>query len=322
MSHLFRRSAPGLLLVVALVWLWLPGTGSASAFPPDIAAKAAIIVDDHSGRVLWEMNGHERRPPASITKIVTGIVALEHRRPSDIVRVRTGWEEMTDSTLMGLFKGEYLTVEDLLYGLMLMSGNDAAVELAREVGGSEANFVGMMNDKMAELGLTDSHFTNPHGLDHPDHYTSVHDITMIGRYAMRNPTFARVAGTREINRRGRWGYYPMRNLNRFLFTYPGVDGVKTGFTDNARQTLVASLNRDGRRYYLGLLASNYYPTEGEVLLNAFFEQYTPPTTVDESVDDPIGRRLPVADRHEPAPYRPRRLAPPRQVGPPVSENLY
>jgi serine-type D-Ala-D-Ala carboxypeptidase (penicillin-binding protein 5/6) len=323
MTWLLRLAVAGLVVAV-MAMMSPPGTSQANVFPPEIASPAAIIVDDQSGESLFEKNAHARRAPASITKIVTALVVLEHRRPGDLVRIRTEWTELEDSTLMGLFKGEYLTIEDLLYGLMLPSGNDAALELAREVGGSETNFVGLMNDKVAELGLVNTRFANPHGLDHPDHYTSAYDMTMLARYAMRNPVFAKIAGTKEIQFSGRWGYYPLRNLNRILFTYPGVDGVKNGFTDNALSTVVASLTRDGRRYFVTLLGCNHCPSEGGVLLDSFFDVYQPPKH-DGSIttDDPIARRRPVPNEHYALPYRDWQLVPVIPNGQiPRGENLY
>jgi D-alanyl-D-alanine carboxypeptidase len=152
--------------------------------------------------------------------------------------------ELADSTLMGLYPADKISLEDLLYGLMLPSGNDAALAIANHVAGSKQAFAELMNAKMKELDLTDSHFVNPHGLDVTDHYTSAYDLTMVSRYGMQNPLFRElaVAKSHPVNlwRKGEKMSYNILNLNRLLTLYPGADGIKIGFTENAGRTIVVA----------------------------------------------------------------------------------
>src|SRR5205823_3116580 len=139
----------------------------------------------------------------------------------------------TESTVMGLMPGQTVTLETLLYGLMLPSGNDAAIAIARHIGGSEQRFVQMMNDKARALGLQDTQFKNPHGLDVEGHYSSAYDLAAMSRYGMQNPKFSDLATARHWTGDG----FELWNLNRLLGLYPGADGVKVGFTDNAGRCL-------------------------------------------------------------------------------------
>lgn len=242
---------------------------------PAISAESAAIVDGPTGRMLYGKNAHARMAPASVTKIMTAILALEKGRLSDYVRVNVdGWamRAANGSSIMGLAPGEILTLEDLLYGLMLPSGNDAAVAIAEHVGGSVENFVRMMNDKAVELGLKDTHFANPHGLDEEGHYSSAYDLAMIGRYAMRNADFARIVGTRAYVANGKHTY-SLLNGNRLLGQYQGVDGVKTGYTEKAGQSFVASVNRDGRRVFVGLIRSSDRYRDARLLFDYFFRDF-------------------------------------------------
>ncbi|MBI3978741.1 MAG: D-alanyl-D-alanine carboxypeptidase [Chloroflexi bacterium] len=250
-----------------------PGPAIAQAAPaiapPRISGQAAVVIDDTTGQVVYEQNAHQHLPPASTTKVVTALVALQHSALQDIVRVDVEWSDLEDSTIMGLLRGEIVTLEDLLYGLMLPSGNDAAVAIARHVGGTEERFVQMMNDEAKRLGLTDSHFANPHGLDAEGHYTSPYDLAQFARLAMRNPAFAAIAAAPNAARHGKQ-VYSLRNINRVLRVYPGATGVKTGYTDNAWQTVVASANRNGRPVYVAVMRSWDYAGDAVALFDYFY----------------------------------------------------
>src|SRR3990172_91439 len=178
---------------------------------------------------------------------MTALLALERGQLDRLVRVDVDASQLGYSSVMGLRPGEELTLEDLLYGLLLPSGNDAALAVAGHLGGSVARFVDLMNQRAAELGLVNTHFANPHGLDAPEHYSSAADLVRLARTAMANPTFAKIVSTRERTVRGKLATYELRNTNRLLGTYPGVDGVKTGSTDAAGQCLVAAAQRGGGR---------------------------------------------------------------------------
>ncbi len=254
-----------------------PPTKTGQAPAPPVNAASVVVIDEGSGQVLYEKDSHQRRPPASITKIVTAIVALDRADPGARVKASFDQSELVDSTLMGLRVGDELSLEDLLYGLMLPSGNDAALAIATYVGGSKAQFVQMMNDKVRELGLKDTQFRNPHGLDEDGHYTSAYDITMLARYGMRRyPLFARLAAARVWTVRSSRGPWDVYNLNRLLGSYQGADGVKIGYTDNAGRTIVASATRNGHRVYVGLLHCGDIVLDTTPLLNWAFDNYTWP----------------------------------------------
>ncbi|MBI2955361.1 MAG: D-alanyl-D-alanine carboxypeptidase [Chloroflexi bacterium] len=239
---------------------------------PDLIALSAAIIDGATGKMLYAKNAQARMAPASVTKIMTAVVALENARLSDYVQIKVNGYAMVGSSIMGLQPGEVLTLEDLLYGLMLPSGNDAALAIAQHVGGTEARFVQMMNEKAAALGLKDTHFMNPHGLDEDDHYSSAYDLAMLGRYAMQNPEFVKIAGTKTRVAKGK-NTYALVNGNRLLGQYDGLDGVKTGFTDNAGQSYVASVTRNGRRVFVGLIKSTDRYRDATELFDYFFHSF-------------------------------------------------
>jgi D-alanyl-D-alanine carboxypeptidase len=231
---------------------WAPPPVLGTLPAPSISAHAAVVIDEASGAVLFEKDGNARLPLASLTKVATALVVLEDGIPLDtVVTVDVDSRRMRGSSVMGLEPGDQFTVRDLLYGLMLPSGNDAALALGRAVAGSDAAFVTRMNALVERLGLRDTHFANAHGLSAMNHYSSAWDLAMLSRYAMANPAFAEIAGT------GYWLAQGSRtielgNVNSFL-QYPGADGVKTGFTYRSGKTLVASATRDGRRLFAVLL---------------------------------------------------------------------
>ena len=231
-----------------------------NAPPPNVSALGAVAIDERSGAVLYEKNAHARRAPASITKIVTAIVALENGNISDMVTVKYDPNELVDSTVMGVNVGDRLSLEDLLYGLMLPSGNDAALAIASHIAGSEKAFCDLMNAKMKVLGLADSHFVNAHGLDNKDHYSSAYDMAMVSRYAMQNPVFrklalAKVHAVTVWRANGTKESYDVFNLNKLLSIYPGADGIKVGYTENALRTIVGSVTKDGHRVFVALMGS-------------------------------------------------------------------
>lgn len=248
--------------------------------PPEVGAVSAVVVDEVSGAALYSKNAHLERAPASITKIVTAIVALERGKLDDLITVRYDPAELIDSTVMGINPGDQCTLEDLLYGLMLPSGNDAALAVANYVAGSNEAFAKLMNAKMAELGLQDSHFVNPHGLDAKGHYSSAYDMAMVSRYAMQNPTFRKLAAARlhEVTVQTPIGAkrYDVFNLNRLVGTYRGADGVKIGYTDSALRTIVGSATRDGHRVYVALMGSSNLWTDSPPLLDYAFQNFSWP----------------------------------------------
>ena len=211
---------------------------------PKINARAAVIYDRKSKKIIWGKKENERRPMASTTKIMTAIVVLEHANLNDTVTVskKSGG---TGGSRLGLKAGDKITVENLLYGLLLVSGNDAAVALAEYVGGSVEGFAKMMNEKAEELGLKDTHFVTPHGLDMQEHYTTALELAKMADYALNIKKFAQIVNTKNITISINGRSKNLKNTNELLGNLYGVNGVKTGFTNGANRCLVTSVNRDG-----------------------------------------------------------------------------
>lgn len=233
---------------------------------PPVTARAAVAIDAETGQVLYGLNHHERRPPASTTKIMTAILALETVDQQAWTVSGTDARKMPGSSVMGLRPGVYITMHDLLYGLMLPSGNDAALEIAKNVDGTVDAFVRRMNDKVAQLGLRDTHFDNPHGLDTRQHYSSAYDLAMLGRYAMGNEAFRAIAAT-QTHHLAPPSDYALRNGNTLLNKYAGAEGIKIGWTNRAGWTFVASAVRDGRRVIVALLQSDDRDGDAAALLD-------------------------------------------------------
>jgi D-alanyl-D-alanine carboxypeptidase len=225
--------------------------------PPSVSAPEAAVVDDDTGLLLYGRAPHAREAPASTTKIATAIVTLEHVQSLDtVVRVTVdgfGMAAADGSSIMGLAPGQRLTVRTLLYGLLLPSGNDAAEQLARSSGESRDQFVGWMNALASdELGLADTHFVNPSGLDADGHYSSAYDLAQLARRAMREDVFREIVETPQITSEG----FVLVGHNPLIGVYPGADGVKTGSTDAAGHTIVGSAVRDGHRLYAVVMHSD------------------------------------------------------------------
>ena len=207
-----------------------------------LSAEKYILLDAHTGRVLESRNADSRSLIASTTKIMTALVVC--RQCNVLSRVRIPKEAVgVEGSSMYLREGEVLTVQELLYGLMLRSGNDAAVALAIYCGGSVEGFAQLMNDQAHRLGLTDTHFVNPHGLDAPGHYSTARDLARLAAFAMDDPIFAMTVSTRNV----RIGERYLQNHNKLLWQVDGAEGVKTGYTKAAGRLLVSSATRNGRR---------------------------------------------------------------------------
>lgn len=230
------------LVIICIMLLVLPINIKAI----DTSATSAILVDTDSGRILYSKDIHNKRSVASISKIMTAIVAIESGKLDDVVCIS---DEIDKAYGSGIYikKGEHIKLEDLVYGLMLRSGNDAALAIAKYVGGSVPNFVSMMNDKAKELGMKNSIFNNPSGLDEEDdgNLSTAYDMSLLISYAIKNEEFKKIVGTKKYNVQTDMNVYSWTNKNRLLFSYKYTTGGKTGFTQNARRTLVTTASRDG-----------------------------------------------------------------------------
>ena len=229
---------------------------NASVPPPEIQGVAGVLIDSENGQVLYEKESHKHMYPASTTKILTAILAIEKTDLGEMVSIPLEACNV-DGSSIGLHENELISMEDLLYALMLSSGNDAAVAVAIHVGGSLSEFVEMMNAKATELGATDSHFNNPNGLPDENHYTSAYDLSLIAKYAMKNETFRKIVATRTkiINRTYPEAQTNLVNSSRLFSRYEGTIGVKTGYTEAAGQCLVAATKKENRELLSVVLAS-------------------------------------------------------------------
>ena len=229
---------------------WIAGTAAAllaavlftSTQVQALSAKKAIVVDAQTGRVLYAQGENDRALIASTTKIMTALIVCEQCNVLDRMQIPKEAVGIEGSS-MYLQEGEVLTLQELLYGMMLRSGNDAAVALAIYCGGTVEGFAQLMNDKAQRLGMENTHFVNPNGLDAPGHYSTARDMAILAAYAMENPIFRQTVSTKSVT----VGNRVLQNHNKLLWRVEGTDGVKTGFTKAAGRILVSSTTREGRR---------------------------------------------------------------------------
>ena len=233
-----------------------------------ISAQKAILMDAETGRVIYEKDAYSRSLIASTTKIMTALVVCEQCNVLDRVRIPKKAVGIEGSSIY-LKEGEILTVQELLYGMMLHSGNDAAVALAIYCGGTVEGFVQLMNDKAYRLGLTGTHFENPNGLDSPNHYSTARDLAVLTAVAMQNPIFAQTVSTKSV----RIGERSLQNHNKLLWRIDGADGVKTGYTRAAGRILVSSVRRDGRRLICVTINDGNDWADHQLLLEDAFRRY-------------------------------------------------
>ncbi|MGI6567327.1 MAG: D-alanyl-D-alanine carboxypeptidase [Firmicutes bacterium] len=268
---------------------WLAGTALVLAGPSlqaaeasgklDISASAAVLMDQQTGQVLWAKNPNWQRPIASLTKIMTAVLVLE-RCPLDEPAAVTREAARTPGSSMYLRGGTSYPVQDLLWGLLLASGNDAAEALAQHVAGSTEAFAAFMNRKAALLGARSSHFTNPHGLPDDNHYSTAYDLALITRYAMSIPQFAAIVASQRAvisepagSEPGRESSRPIYNKNRLLWQYEGANGVKTGYTTAAGRCLAASGTRHGRQVIAVVLDAPKMWEDAAALLTYGLEEF-------------------------------------------------
>jgi len=254
-QHCYRVLVALLVLATSAVWGQEPA-------PVLLTADAVVLMNSSSGDILFARQPHEHLPPASTTKVLTALIALEKLNLDAKIPVSAKAANVAPSRV-GLQPGDRIQAQDLLYGLLLKSGNDAAETLAEAIGGSVEGFAQLMNARAAELGARDSHFVNPHGLHDKDHYSSAYDLAVLFRQAMVRPLFAEIVRTHNAELRiesqndpaGGWRLVPIHNTNRLLTGYEGALGGKTGFTRAAKNCFVGEASRGGVSLVVAVLGS-------------------------------------------------------------------
>ncbi len=270
------------LLIVISSLLVLIFSLSINAFPFvasasnefETSAKAMCLMEATTNRVLKAKNEHERLPMASTTKIMTAITAIEYCEDLDEKFEVSKKSIGVSGTSLYLREGERLSIRDLLYGLMLVSGNDASVAIGERICGDVEFFVDLMNNTAKKIGAKDTHYANTHGLDEEGHYTSAYDLALISSYAMQNPTFKEIVGTKNtkiVSEQGKIRY--LQNKNKLLKSFDGAVGVKTGFTDDAGRCFVGSAERNGMTLVCSVLCCGPMFEDCATLLDEGFGNY-------------------------------------------------
>lgn len=252
------------------------------AAEPQINGKASILIDAQSGQVLYGKNIHTKLYPASTTKILTAILALENGNLTDMVKVGANPPKV-EGTKVYLREGEQVTLEQLLNAALIKSANDAALAIAEYIGGTEENFVKMMNDKAKEIGCKETTFNNSHGLTDEKHLTSAYDLSLMGKYAMQNEIFRSIVIKKTYDWDGVEWQSRLINLNKLLWRMPEATGIKPGYTTQAKNTLVASAKKDGKELIcviLGVESGDIY-NEAKTLLEYGFNNFQSINLVDK-----------------------------------------
>jgi D-alanyl-D-alanine carboxypeptidase (penicillin-binding protein 5/6) len=268
-------------LLIAVIPCEATETSSDSPKPPDIRATAAILIDAVSGQVLYAKNPDQPRPPASTTKIMTAILLLEHVRPEEIITA-SKQACRTEGSGLHLQPGEKVLARDMLYAILLRSANDGCVAVAEYIAGSEARFAEMMTAKAREIGATHTTFKNSHGLDCPGHLTTARDLAIIARYASLYPEFNAAVRTKyyTLARSSNSKDVLLRNHAKFLWKFPGADGVKTGYTYPAGRCFVGGATWNGWRLISVVLNSPDVVEETARLMKYGFQNFTPMVAVE------------------------------------------
>lgn len=287
-------------LLICCTVLTLLGGGARAEEEVETGARAAVLIERNTGMVLLRHNENEPLPMASTTKVMTALLALEKGNLDDVVTVgRNAYGVPGTSIYLNL--GEHITLRDLLYGLLLASGNDAAVAIAEHIGGSVEAFCAMMTERAAELGCENTVFVNPNGLPAEGHHTTAYDLALIAREAMKHETFREIVSTRRasIPWEGRSYDRILNNKNRLLTDYEGATGIKTGYTRAAGRCLVFGARRDGLEVIGVVLNCGDWFNEAARLMDLGFERYEGFTALSEGE---TVRVLPVTDGRQDAVY--------------------
>ncbi len=245
----------------------------AQAAPPTIRARGAILEDGSTGQALWEKDADRPLPMASIAKTMTAVVALERLRPDTVIPMQVPASQLAGLSVAGIRSGERLSLREMLFGMMLPSGADAALAIAQAAAGSPEQFVALMNQRSAALGMTNTHWVNVHGDDAPGQVSTARDLARLGRVALDTPVLAEVVATKEHSVRGLSATYTWRNTNDLLFIRPDATGIKTGTTPAAGDTLLASAQRGQRRAVAVVLNSPDRWGETGALFDHYFNHF-------------------------------------------------
>lgn len=268
-------------LSLAMTTIWGAMCAASASGAPSISAQAAVLM--HDGRVIYGKNENTRLPMASTTKLMTAILAIENAEPYDTVKI-TEEHCFVEGSSMYLKPGSEKTVLELLKGLMLVSGNDAALALASHTAGDTESFVELMNRKAAALGMKDTHFANPHGLSHPEHYSTARDMAVLMEYCMENELFARISSMKSFDCDGA----QLLNHNKLLFICEGCTGGKTGYTMASGRCLVSSCEREGTNVVCVTLSAPDDWNDHMAMYNWCFDKYSP-----RSVTEGVSFTVPV-----------------------------
>lgn len=239
-----------------------------------ISGSSAVLIDAVSGQVLYDQNKDEKLPPASTTKMLTAIIAIESGKLDEMVTIGANPPKL-EGTSVYLEEGEKIKLRDLVQAALVFSANDAALAIAEYLSGTAPEFAKLMNSKAKELGALNSNFVNPHGLTEEGHYSTAYDLALIGKYAMNNTGFEEIVQMKVLDWQGQAWQTRLINKNEILWTYSGANGIKTGYTKDSKNTIVASASRDGRNYIAAVLGSSGTGIweDAKTLLNIGFSEF-------------------------------------------------
>lgn len=270
------------MMVLMFVLLITTNVVFAAANYPNVTAKSAIVMDATTGKVLYSKDAEERRYPASTTKMMSLIVALEHGNLDDVITTSAN-ASSTEGSSLWLTQGEQMKMIDLLYGIMLISGNDATVAVAEHIAGSVEKFAKLMTEKAHAIGAKDTNFTNSSGLPDVNHFTTAHDLARIAAYGYKNPLFTQIVSTEHklLPPTVKGDNRDLYNENKMLWFYEGGNGVKTGYTDAAGRCLVSGAKRNNIQLIAVVLDSETMWDDSKTLLDFAFSQLKAQTVFDK-----------------------------------------
>jgi len=277
-----------IILLLLVLWLansqWVYAKEKPSSWVPKVSAASALLLDGRTGQIYYSKDVDKQRHPASTTKILTGILAIERGRLNEKVTVGKKAAGIYIGSTLDLQLGDCLTLGDLVKGALLVSANDSTVAIGEHIGGRGKMFIEMLNTKALVLGAVNSHFVNSNGYSKPNHYVTALDLARVTRYALKNPVFARIVATKESSlslrsRKGEVKTINLRNTNKLLGEYPGVNGVKTGTTSAAGGCLVTSAQQGNRQLIAVILKSSSRYRDTIKLLDYGFKELIEETII-------------------------------------------